>query len=71
MIKIINDKPHPSVIKQSIYPSCGVMLEYTPKDISAYYIPNYAKDFGCGKEDDWYEQIQCPKCNHFHTIRKI
>jgi hypothetical protein len=32
-MKIVDKKPHESVVKQKICTNCGVTLEYVPKDV--------------------------------------
>jgi uncharacterized protein with PIN domain len=32
-IKIVDDKPDPSVLKEIICKNCGVKLQYTPNDV--------------------------------------
>ncbi len=56
-IKVINRKPHKSVVKRLICEECGVTLEYTPKDM---VLKNYSC---CGSlESDYF--IKCPECNY-------
>ena len=55
-IKIIDEKPHKSVLKKRVCDYCGVTLEYTPNDVKT--ATSY--DYGGGSDD--YEFIKCPKC---------
>ncbi len=56
MIKIIDDKPHHSVVRQVICRNCGVTLEYTPNDV----LERKVSDYGGGT--DTYRWLSCPKC---------
>lgn len=58
MIRIIEEKPDPSVVKQILCRNCGVKLEYLPIDVQSYT----ASDYGGGS--DTYYYIKCPKCNN-------
>jgi len=58
MIKIINDKPHKSVVKRAICDNCGVTLEYVPNDVATKHWKDYD---GGGNSADY---IPCPQCNH-------
>jgi ribosomal protein S27E len=58
MIKVIDDKPHPTVVKQVVCRNCGVTLEYTPADVQSFV--HY--DYGGGSDTVLY--IPCPKCSH-------
>lgn len=62
MIKVINDQPHPSVVKQCICNNCGAMLEYTPNDVRKDKRTDYT---GC---TDTYHLIDCPKCSKEITV---
>jgi hypothetical protein len=55
-IKIIDDKPHKSVVKKRICDNCGVTLEYTPNDVKT----TTYQDYGGGS--DSYDYITCPNC---------
>lgn len=63
MIKVINDTPHPSVVKQIVCRNCGVTLEYTPNDV----MERIDRDYGGGSE--LFRYIPCPKCNHKQGMR--
>ncbi len=56
-IKIIDDKPHHSVVKRAICKNCGATLEYVPAD--TYPLTHH--DYGGGS--DTYDYIDCPKCS--------
>jgi len=58
MIRIIDDKPHPTVVKKTICKNCGVTIEYTPDEIKSKIVGDY------GGGSDVYHFLQCPKCNH-------
>jgi hypothetical protein len=56
-IRIINEVPHPTVVKEVICKNCGVTLEYTPADVE---INKYTDiDGGRGVQG----LIGCPKCS--------
>lgn len=57
MIRIIEEKPDPSVVKQVLCHNCGVKLEYVPHDIQKRKVSDYTG--GC----DTYHYITCPKCS--------
>lgn len=61
-IKIINKKPHKSVIKQCVCKNCGVTLEYAPNDVK---IKTYG-DYGGGSDN--YEEFNCPNCRKLIQI---
>lgn len=42
MIRIIEEKPDPSVMKQIICRQCGVKLEYAPVDVKKYEGMDYS-----------------------------
>lgn len=55
-IKIINKKPHESVVKRRVCSDCGITFTYTPID---RVLKNYSC---CGSmESDFF--IKCPNCN--------
>ena len=56
MIKIIDTKPHKSVVKEVVCKNCGSTLEYTPADIER----SYSTDYTGGR--DYYNFIKCPCC---------
>lgn len=55
-IKVLNDEPDPSVLKQVICGKCGVKLEYAPIDVK---YKTYS-DYSGGSDTDYY--LPCPKC---------
>ena len=57
MIRIIDDKPHPTVVKEAICKNCGVTIEYTPNEV----ISKSVSDYGGGS--DTYYHVPCPKCD--------
>lgn len=63
-IRIVDDTPHISVIKQIICRSCGVTLEYAPIDIKE----RHGTDIGGGPDGAQY--INCPKCQHEVIIKR-
>ena len=62
-IRIIEEKPDPSVVKTVICRKCGVKLEYVPIDIKSYTSRNY------GGGSDTYYYIPCLKCNNQVPVR--
>lgn len=57
-VKIIEEKPDPSVAKQVICRSCGAKLEYFPNDVVILW---RGTDYsGCS---DGAKGFQCPKCD--------
>lgn len=58
MIKIIDTKPHKSVVKEVVCKNCGSTLEYTPSDVKRDYSTDYTGD------RDYYNYINCPSCSH-------
>lgn len=57
MIRIIDEKPHHSVVKEVICRNCGVTLEYTPADVQE----NSYTDYGGGGGVQGL--IGCLKCS--------
>ncbi len=55
MVKVIETKPDPSVVKRTICRNCGSTLEYTPADVEMVNFPDYTGS-------DWRRAIQCPQC---------
>lgn len=56
-IKIVEEKPHKSVVKRVVCLNCGVTLEYVPNDVKVHIY----KDIS-GTSDS-YNYIDCPKCS--------
>ena len=63
MIRIIDEKPDPSVVKNVICKNCGVKLEYVPADVKEKM---YRDIDGSGEMHRW---INCPNCNKEITVR--
>lgn len=63
MVRIVNEGPDPSVVKQIICRSCGAKLEYVPLDVKRYDGTDYAGG------PDGREWIDCPRCGISVTIR--
>ena len=53
MVRIVEEKPDPSVVKQVVCGNCGRKLEYVPAD----------KQRGT-TSDYYYNFITCPGCKH-------
>ncbi len=62
MIRIIDDKPHPTVVKQVVCRNCGVTMEYAPVDVQT----RIEKDYAGGSDSIRY--VPCPRCNHQQTV---
>jgi len=58
MVKVVDEGPDPSVVKQVVCRNCGVKLEYVPMEVKKYS----GTDMAGGP--DGREWIDCPKCNH-------
>jgi DNA-directed RNA polymerase subunit RPC12/RpoP len=63
MIKVIDSKPDPSVVKEIICKNCGSKLEYTPIDLHVYHGTDYS---GGPDGEEW---INCPSCAKKVTVR--
>jgi len=58
MVKILNEEPHKSVIKEDICRKCGVTLSYVPMEVKEGYTSDYLGD------RDYYKYIVCPNCKN-------
>lgn len=56
-MRIVNQQPHPSVVKECICRHCGVTLEYIPADVVKGYETDYT-----GSRDS-YKFITCMNCH--------
>lgn len=63
MVRIIEEKPDPSVVKQVICRNCGVKLEYIPLDVKNYTTCDYGGGY------DIVHYVSCPKCENKVTVR--
>lgn len=61
-IRIVNEVPDPSVVKNVICRKCGVKLEYTPNDVHEQSYTDYS-----GSRET-QRSIHCPKCHHTIVI---
>jgi hypothetical protein len=57
-MKIVDTKPHKSVVERKVCNNCGVTLEYVPKDV---VIRSYGKS-----ESDPF--IKCPNCENWIAV---
>lgn len=57
-VKIIDETPDPKVVKRTACHSCGVTLEYVPKDVKLLWS---GKDYSGGS--DGAKGFKCPNCN--------
>lgn len=64
MIRVIDSKPHPSVLKQVICRHCGSALEYAPVDVRE----RDEHDYAGGSEHIRF--IDCPSCQHQVTLSR-
>jgi hypothetical protein len=62
MIRVVDDKPHPSVVKQVLCRKCGCTLEYTPNDVTEAWHTDYT---GCKDKANF---ILCPKCSNHISV---
>ena len=63
MVVVIDAKPHPSVVKETICRNCGATLQYTPADRRSRKV----SDYGGGSEIIHY--IKCPPCGHEVSVK--
>lgn len=63
MVRVVNQAPHPSVVKEVICRNCGSTLEYTPRDIQK----RTETDYTGGR--DIVHFITCPPCGNQVTVR--
>lgn len=62
-VRVIDEKPDPSVVKHAICKHCGVKLEYLPIDVKSVNGTDYSGG------PDGCEFIECPKCNNQVILR--
>lgn len=62
-IKIVDEGPDPSVVKEVVCRNCGVKLSYTPNDVKLKVYRDY--DGG----SDSYKYIKCLKCNNTIVLK--
>lgn len=58
-MKVIDEKPDPSVVKTVVCSNCGVKLEYVPDDVKTLWS---GTDISGGP--DGAEGFECPRCRH-------
>jgi DNA-directed RNA polymerase subunit RPC12/RpoP len=56
MVRIIETKPDPSVVKRIACHNCGSTLEYVPADVKTLNFPDYTGN-------DYHRGIVCPSCS--------
>jgi len=61
-VRIIEEKPDPSVVKRKVCRNCGVTLEYVPADVKKRMVSDYS---GGRDEHKW---IDCPNCREEVTV---
>lgn len=64
VVRIINDEPHKSVVKEVVCTNCGVTLEYTPNDTIERNHTDYVGDTNV------FRVVPCPKCHHEQVVRR-
>ena len=57
VVRIIESKPAPEVVKQVVCKNCGARLEYVPADVREYHGTDYSGG------PDGMEWIDCPQCS--------
>ena len=62
-MRIIDNTPHKSVVKECVCYNCGVTLEYVPNDVSKRTETDYTGS------KDIISYVVCPACNHQVTVR--
>ncbi len=62
-IRIIEEKPDPSVVKQRVCYNCGVKMEYLPADVEQRKATDYTGD------SEIVRFINCPGCKVELRIR--
>lgn len=65
MVRIIEAKPDPSVVKTIICQNCGGKLEYVPNDVRTLWS---GKDYSGGP--DGAEGFDCPICKKHVIVRR-
>lgn len=63
-IRVVNEEPDESVIKNAICKHCGVKVEYLPID------EKEQKMYFMGEYEGYYKYIDCPKCNNRIETKK-
>jgi len=61
-VRVIDIKPHPTVVKQIVCKHCGATLEYTPHDTKT-------KTYTCMGDPSGDEYVECPNCSKHAVIR--
>ena len=56
MVRVVETKPDPAVVKRTICHNCGLTLEYTPADVTMVNFADYTGS-------DWQRAIKCPQCD--------
>ncbi len=57
MVKVVERKPKPPILKRVDCTNCGATLEYVPKDLQT------GKHYDYTGSCDTYSFIKCPDCN--------
>ena len=61
-IRIINEVPDKSVLKQAICKMCGITIEYAPIDVLSRVVT-------CFDDTETRRWVDCPKCKAQITTR--
>ncbi len=62
-VKVLEEKPDPSVVKQVVCRQCGAKLEYVPIDVKS----RSYKDYDGGSDSLSY--VECPRCKQEVVVR--
>lgn len=63
-IRIVEEKPDPSVVRKVVCRNCGVSIEYLPVDIQE------GRDTDYTGSSDIYHFIECPKCKKEIRVKR-
>lgn len=64
-MKIIEEKPDPSVVKTVVCQDCGVKIEYIPNDVV-----NLWSRYDYSGEPDGADGFKCLKCNKDIVVKR-
>jgi RNase P subunit RPR2 len=62
-VRIVDEKPDPTVVKRTVCRNCGVKLEYLPIDVKERIVT----DYGGGSDTIYW--IDCPKCQNHVSLK--
>jgi len=61
-VRVINEIPDKSVLKEEICKMCGIAIEYAPIDVRSQRVT-------CFDESETFRWVGCPKCKSKITVR--